>query len=165
MANSKDLYRKALISGAFASLLSAAALAVCGQLENRRPAGPINGPSQWIFGRGAARASQPSLRHSLTGFVIHHAMATGWALLHERVMGQRKAGQTFPERLGRAALTATVANVVDFQLTPKRLQPGFDAQLSRKSLFAVYAAFAIGLAIVVPRKRKTVETATPVATE
>jgi hypothetical protein len=153
MSETRDLYKDALISGAVASVLSAAVLAACGQIENRRPAGPINGPSQWVHGRSAARVRKLSPRHTLTGFVIHHVMATGWALLHERVFGRRKADQTFPARLARAALTATAANVVDFQLTPTRLQPGFDVQLNRKSLLAVYVAFAIGLALVAPRKR------------
>jgi hypothetical protein len=152
MSATKDLYRHALISGAVASVLSTAALALCGQIENRRPAGPINGPSQWVYGRWAARVRKPSVRHTLTGFLVHHVMATGWAMLHERILGRHKAQQSFPQRLGRSALTAAVANVVDFQLTPKRLRPGFETQLSRKSLFAVYAAFAIGLALVVPRK-------------
>jgi hypothetical protein len=152
MSEKREFYKDALISGAAASVLSAVALAACGQIENRRPAGPINGPSQWIHGRAAAHVRKPSLRHTLTGFVIHHGTATGWALLHERLFGGRKAQQSFPARLARAALTATAANVVDFQLTPRRLQPGFDVQLTRASLLAVYAAFAIGLALVKPRK-------------
>jgi hypothetical protein len=143
-----------LISGAVASVLSAAVLALCGHVENRRPAGPLNGPSQWVFGRYAARMKRPSLRHTATGFAIHHVTATGWAVLHERAFGNDKAGQSLPQRLARAALTSAVANVVDFQLTPKRLQPGFDQQLSRKSLLAVYAAFAIGLSIAGSRKRR-----------
>jgi hypothetical protein len=154
MRETREPYKDALISGAVASVLSAAVLAACGQIENRRPAGPINGPSQWVHGRAAARVRRPSLRHTLTGFVIHHVTATGWALLHERIFGGRKAQQTFPARVARAALTATVANVVDFRLTPRRLQPGFDVQLTRKSLLAVYAAFAIGLALVKPRRGK-----------
>ena len=145
---SKHLYRRALVSGAVASILSTAVLALCGQIENRRPAGPINGPSQWVYGRRAARVRQPSLRHTLTGFLVHHAMATGWAFLHERAFGEHKAQQPFSKRLARAAVTASAANIVDFQLTPKRLRPGFETQLSRKSLFAVYATFAIGLALV-----------------
>ena len=160
MRESRNTYRHALISGAVASVLSTAVLALCGQVENGRPAGPINGPSQWIFGRRAAKVRQPSLRHTLTGFLVHHLAATGWALLHERVLGKRKAQQTFAGRLGRAATTAAIANIVDFQLTPKRLQPGFETQLSRKSLFAVYAAFAIGLALVAPRDR-TAKASTP----
>jgi hypothetical protein len=151
---SNERYRHALVSGAVASVLSTALLALCGQLENRRPAGPVNGPSQWIFGRRAARVRQPSLRHTLTGFLVHHAMATGWAFLHERAFGEHKAQQPFSKRLGRAAVTATAANIVDFQLTPKRLRPGFETQLSRKSLFVVYAAFAVGLALVVPTGRR-----------
>jgi len=150
---SKHLYRQSLVSGAVASVLSTAVLALCGQIENRRPAGPINGPSQWVFGRWAARVRQPSLRHTLTGFLVHHVMATGWAFLHERAFGEHKAQQPFSKRLGRAAVTAVAANIVDFQLTPKRLRPGFETQLSRKSLFAVYAAFAIGLALVAPTVR------------
>jgi hypothetical protein len=150
MSVTKEWARHALVSGAVASVLSTAALALCGQVENGRPAGPVNGPSQWIYGRAAARVRKPSVRHTLTGFLVHHVMATGWAMAHERLFGARKATQTFPQRLARAALTASVANVVDFQLTPKRLRPGFETQLSRKSLFVVYAAFAIGLALVTP---------------
>ena len=54
----------------------------------------------------------------------------------------------YPEwRPGNHGPTGPLANIVDFQLTPKRFRPGFETQLSRKSLLAVYAAFAIGLAI------------------
>lgn len=140
--------RQAVKSGAAASLLSLVALAALGRLENRSASGPLNGPSQWIFGRWAAHLREPSLKHTLTGILIHHVTATGWALLHERAFGRDKAMQTPSKRLGQAALTTTVANIVDFRLTPKRLTPGFEHQLSRKSLFVVYAAFAIGLAIV-----------------
>lgn len=148
MHDFKRAARQALLSGAAASILSALALAVCGHLENRRAAGPVNGPSQWIYGRRAAYVREPSLRHTLTGYVIHHVMATGWAWLHEWLFGARKARRSAAARMGSAAVTAAVANVVDFQLTPLRLRPGFEVQLSRKSLFVVYAAFAVGLALV-----------------
>jgi hypothetical protein len=144
-----DAARRAAGSGAAASLLSAAVLAICGHVENRAPAGPLNGPSQWIFGRRAAYRRDPTLRHTLTGYAIHHATATGWALLHERIWGARKSQQSVAQRLGRAAVTAAVANFVDYRLTPQRLQPGFEAQLSKKSLVLVYAAFAVGLAAVI----------------
>jgi hypothetical protein len=143
----KQASRQALVTGAVASAVSAAALALCGWVENRRAAGPINGPSQWVYGRWAARMRGPSLRHTLVGYAIHHLTATGWALLHERVFGGQKSAQSRGARLRRAAVTAATANFVDYQLTPKRLQPGFEAQLSRKALFVVYAAFALGLAI------------------
>lgn len=136
------------------SIASAVVLAICGRLENRSAAGALNGPSQWIYGRSAAYERRPGLRQTLVGFAIHHLMATGWALLHERMFGADKAAQPAATRLRRAAVTAAAANFVDYRLTPKRLQPGFDVQLSRKSLFAVYAAFAIGLTIVTASARK-----------
>jgi hypothetical protein len=147
MNNWKTAARQALISGTSASLLSALVLALRGKAENDAPAGPLNGPSQWLFGRQAAYQRSPSVRYTLTGFLIHQLTATGWALLHERLFGRDKALQTPAQRLGSAAATAVVANIVDYKLTPKRLQPGFEAQLSKKSLVAVYAAFAIGLAV------------------
>jgi hypothetical protein len=143
----KSALRRAAISGTLASLLSAAVAAVAGKVERNAPAGPLNGPSQWVFGRSAAYRRKASLRHTLTGFLIHHASAMGWALLHERLFGRDKAEQRPARRLRNAAITAATANLVDYKLTPKRLQPGFEAQLSRKSLLAVYAAFAVGLAL------------------
>ena len=119
-----------VISGTAASLMSTVAMTVAGKLERGAPAGPLNGPSQWLFGRKAAHRRGASLRHTLTGFLIHHTMATGWALLHERVFG-RDARRTPARQLRNAAITDAVANVVDYQLTPRRLQPGFDAQLRR----------------------------------
>lgn len=139
--------RKALVSGAAASALSTVALAACGRREQGSAAGPNNGPSQWVYGRGAAYRRGASLRYTLVGFLVHHLSATGWALLHERVFNNRPRPQTPGERLARAAATAAVANVVDFRLTPKRLRPGFEVQLSKKSLLIVYAAFAVGLAL------------------
>jgi hypothetical protein len=108
----------------------------------------------WLFGRRAAYRRDPSVRHTLTGLAIHHATATGWALLHERIWGQQKAEQTPAQRLARAAVTAAVANFVDYKLTPKRLQPGFEAQLSKTSLVVAYAAFAAGLAVVIGGARR-----------
>jgi hypothetical protein len=159
MSTWKKSAQRAAYSGAAASLLSAGALALCGWLENRAAAGPLNGPSQWLFGRRAAHRRHATARHTLTGYAIHHATATGWALLHERFWGEGKAGESAAQRLARAALTATVANFVDYRLTPKRLQPGFEAQLSKVSLALVYAAFAVGLSGVIgggTRRRQAV---------
>ena len=157
MSEWKRAARQALISGTTSSLLSTVVMALAGGIERRAPAGPLNGPSQWVFGRSAAYRRSFSLRHTLTGFLVHHLTATGWALLHERVFGRRKALQPPARRLRNAAITATVANIVDYQLTPKRLQPGFDVQLSRKSMLAIYAAFAVGLTVyeLASRDRQT----------
>ena len=46
-----------------------------------------------------------------------------------------------------AVTAAAVACFVDYRLTPRRLTPGFEHRLSSKALLAVYACFAVGLAI------------------
>jgi hypothetical protein len=67
-----------------------------------------------------------------------------WALVFEFARARRatQAG----DALVPAATTSALACFVDFQLTPRRLTPGFERQLSRKSLAVAYVAFALGLA-------------------
>jgi hypothetical protein len=143
----REAFDRALITGSTASVLSAIALAACGKIERGTPFGPQNGPSQWIWGERAAYRRDATLRHTAVGYGIHHVSALGWATLHEKHIARLVRDEPFPARLAAAGFTALVANVVDFQLTPRRLKPGFEKQLSRKSLFFVYAAFALGLAL------------------
>lgn len=135
-----EALRNAVISGACASLASASVLAWRGRIEAHDAAAPLNGPSQWIWGRGAPSRHGFSAKYTLVGYCIHHLAATFWAALFERARLERGA----PVPL--AIATAAVANVVDYKLTPKRLQPGYERQLSRTSLAWAYAAFAFGLA-------------------
>lgn len=136
---------RALVSGTIASALSAAALAACGRVANGAAAGPLNGPSQWVWGERAAYRRRATLRHTLVGYVIHHLMSIFWATLHER-LAPRHRSHSPAERVLTAAATAAVAWFVDYHLTPRRLRPGFEKQLGGKSLFVVYTAFALGLA-------------------
>jgi hypothetical protein len=42
---------------------------------------------------------------------------------------------------------AAVAYFVDYRLTPRRLMPGYERRISGRSLLAVYASLAAGLAL------------------
>jgi hypothetical protein len=81
------------------------------------------------------------------GYAIHHSSSIGWATLHEKHFAGPLRGKSFGYRLAAALVTASVACFVDFQLTPARLEPGFNKQLARPSLLLVYSAFALGLAL------------------
>jgi hypothetical protein len=141
-------FQDALVSGSAASVLSAAALAICGKMEPGATAvGPLNGPSQWIWGESAARKRTASIRTTLTGYAIHHLSAIFWATFYERFLRSANRRESMPSLLGKGAATAAMASFVDYQLTPPRLQPGFEKQLSPKSLFFVYSAVAVGLAL------------------
>jgi hypothetical protein len=142
----KKALREGAIAGSVASLASTAALAAVGRRENGSAAAPINATSHWLWGRPALRKDRPSLRHTLTGYAVHHGASVFWATLHARVWGTRPQARQPGPALAGAAAAAAVACFVDYRLTPERLTPGFEHRLSRKAMFAVYACFALGLA-------------------
>ena len=146
------IVRRALVSGAFGSILSTVALVACGKLETGSGAGAVNGPSEWIWGRRAAHRRDASARHTVLGYLIHHFASCGWAAMYERWVGTRRRTAAAGEVLAKAAATAALAAVVDYRVAPKRLRPGFEVQLSKPSLVLVYAAFAAGLAIASIRR-------------
>jgi hypothetical protein len=144
--------RRGLASGSLASVASAAMLVLCAALENRRPLSPLNGPSQWIWGERTARRSDATLRHTAVGYAIHHASAVMWATLHEKAFDPARRRPSTAE-LSRAAATTAIAAFVDYALTPRRLEPGFEKHLSLPSIVATYAAFALGLAAARARRQ------------
>lgn len=139
-------FRDACLSGSVASITSTAALAICGQAEDGAPAGPINGPSQWLWGESEAYTKEVTWRHTATGCAIHHAMSILWATLYEGACRSE-------ERKGIASVcldalsVSSLAYVVDYHVAPRRLHPGFKKHLGPRSIFMVYAAFAAGLAL------------------
>lgn len=138
--------RRALTSGAAASVLSTIALVLCGRRDGGTAVGPINGPSQWVWGERAAYKRGASLRHTALGYAIHHLTSVGWATLYEKHVADLAAGKSLPLRIAACSATAAVACWVDYRVAFGRLQPGFEKQLTRTSLFLVYASFAMGLA-------------------
>ena len=146
MESWKIAMQRGLLSGSTASLLSTVALAAMGKRETGSMSAPTNAVSHWIWGDEAARHDAPSLRYTLTGYAIHHASATFWAVLFERVMGNRLDKKDLPTTLAASAAASAVACFTDYQLTPKRLHPGYEKRLSRPSLALVYGAFGLGLA-------------------
>jgi hypothetical protein len=143
----KSAARDALVSGSAASVMSTAALMALGDAELGRPLAPTNAVSHWFFGAAATRADRFSFRHTVVGYVTHHVASLFWALCHERLFGGASAARKGPvPALAGAAATAALACFVDYRLTPRRLMPGYERRLSRRSLFAVYAAFGAGLA-------------------
>ena len=68
-------------------------------------------------------------------------------MLHAKAWGAReRAKRPLPAAAGAVA-AAGVACFVDYQLTPKRLTPGFEHRLGRPEMANVYAFFALGLMI------------------
>jgi hypothetical protein len=143
----KDAGRAALISGSAASAVSATALALGGTVEEGSAAGPINGPSQWVWGEEEARTREPTLKHTALGYAIHHSTSLMWAVAYERLFRGARERKSAARIFTEAAAATAVAYFVDYHLTPKRFRPGFKKHLSGRSVFAAYAGFATGLAL------------------
>jgi len=142
----KRAFNRGLLSGTCASILSTAALAARGRSEAGSALAPINAVSHWYWGDRATRVDHATVKNTVPGYLTHHATSIFWAVLFEKVFGGAMRGR--PGRtLAMSAATAAVACFVDYQMTPRRLTPGFEHRLSRASLFLVYTAFAAGLAV------------------
>jgi hypothetical protein len=140
-------FRRGLVGGATSSLLSTAALALLGRREAGSAYAPTNAVSHWIYGDEAFHEQTPTLRHTVPGYLIHHGSATFWAVLFERLCGRLLDRKNPATTLGAATAASAFACFADYQLTPKRFQPGYEAHLSRPSLAVVYGVFGIGLAL------------------
>lgn len=138
--------RKSLVSGSVASVVSTIALSVLGKVELGRSAAPVNGPSQWIWGRHAPYEDCFSLRYTIVGYAIHHAASVFWAIWYEKLRQRSVPAESPIAVLAPAVVTASAAYAVDFHLSPRRLTPGFENRLSQRSLLMVYGTFALGLA-------------------
>jgi hypothetical protein len=82
------------------------------------------------------------------GYAIHHAASIFWAILHEKLRPRLSQTGSKTAAIAPAIVTTAAAYVVDFYVIPKRLTPGFEHRLSKRSLFMVYGTFALGLATV-----------------
>ncbi|HYD93837.1 MAG TPA: hypothetical protein VEC01_00830 [Noviherbaspirillum sp.] len=139
--------RDGAISGSVGSVLSTAVLSARGEQENDSPYAPTNATSHWIWGDRAARHDEPSGRYTAVGYAIHHVSATLWAVLYEKWFGESAERREVRPAVAGAAAVAALACFVDYNLTPRRLTPGFEKRLSSPSLFLVYAAFGAGLLV------------------
>jgi hypothetical protein len=158
-----EAWRDGLWSGSAASITSTAALAVRGKREVDSSFATTNVISRWIWGDAAALHDEPDLKHTVVGYAIHHASSTMWAVIYEKVFGHHADNKhILPATLG-AATVGTLAYLVDYKVTPYRLEPGFDKHLSSPSMFLVYAVFGAGLLVrglTAPQKKSRMEKAT-----
>ena len=137
---------KGLAPGAMASVASAAMLALGAKRENGRMFAAANAVSHWLWGDKAFRQDAPSWKYTLVGYGIHHASSMFWGSLFEQAAGKLLERKSPATTLAVSVAASAVACAVDYRLTPKRLRPGFEERLSRRSLALVYGAFALGLA-------------------
>jgi hypothetical protein len=144
MTTWKEALFEGAVAGTAASVLSAAYLAWRGWRRGETAA-PVNAVSHWFFGDRALRQDEPSWKYTLTGYLTHHGAAVFWGVLHAKAWGARRQAKKPAPAAAGALAAASVACFVDYQLTPKRLTPGFEHRLGKPEMVNVYAFFALGL--------------------
>lgn len=94
--------RRALVSGSSASILSTAALLATGRRECASAFAPVNAISHWLWKGRAIRQDEPSLRYTLAGYGIHHAMSILWAITYEKLAARHRSPARQQGVAGRA---------------------------------------------------------------
>jgi hypothetical protein len=79
------------------------------------------------------------------GFATHHASAIFWAVPFEAWLA-RSPPRSPLLMLRDASAMAMIAAFVDYLVVPKRLTPGWETVLSKRSIAVAYVALALGLA-------------------
>ncbi|WP_051320455.1 hypothetical protein [Cupriavidus sp. AcVe19-6a] len=143
--DASTILRRAAISGTCASVVSTGMLARGGTIDCGSAFAAVNAVSHWIWGERAMHANRPSVRHTMLGYVIHHAMSVFWAVFYETAVARHHArGAAGTLALGGLGVAA-LACLVDLKCTPHRLTPGFERRLSPRMLALVYLAFGLAL--------------------
>lgn len=146
MSSWNAVFRQGLIAGTWGGVTSAIALVLCGKKETGKPLAPVNAVSHWYWGDASFHRNTADASHTLAGYLTHHAAAIFWATAYAALARKHPGTRTLPGIAAGAVATSAVACLVDYQLTPARLKPGYEKELSRTALLGVYAALALGLA-------------------
>jgi hypothetical protein len=138
--------RSTLVTGGVAALLSGVTAALCGRMEGHGATRPINAISHIAWGGPPPADEGAAGENTAIGIGLHAGASVFWATFFEGVFGRAARQSRLAAWLGGAAISAS-AFMTDYYLVSKRFRPGYEAYLSRRSLFAVYAALAAGFAI------------------
>lgn len=138
--------RYAVFCGLGAGIASQAMLAIAAKAEGQPIARPVNATSHWLWGDEAGRRREADLRHTALGLATNQASALFWGTLFGLYLSRREH-QSSAATLRDAALMGLFATTLDYGLLPRRLTPGWELALSKRSVALGLAATALGLGL------------------
>ena len=143
----KHFIRDCFISGMVGGVASLVASGIGGRLEHGRGKEtlPIHAVSHIAWGDAPESHRGQKPRNAMVGTALHQGACVFWAVFYEALFGKR-AERSLPAGLAGGAAIATAACVTDYHIVSDRFKPGFEAHLSDRSLFWIYASLAVGLA-------------------
>jgi hypothetical protein len=135
----------AAVSGTMVSVATTATLMLLAKAAGKAAVQPTNATSHWLHGETAGGVERMDVPHTLVGYATHHASAIFWALIFEAWLTSRPPRR--PARLlAEASIMTAIAATVDYGITPKRLTPGWEEVLPKRSILGTFAVMAVALA-------------------
>ena len=134
-----------LLSGAAAGMTSHVVAAAAGRVERGHSGLPMHSVSHIAWNDDPESHQGRHAQNWLIGSALHHGASVFWATFFEALFGKGAERSTSAALVGGATIAAA-AYVTDYHVVSDRFKPGFEAHLSDRSLFLIYAALAGGLA-------------------
>lgn len=106
---------------------------------------PLNAISHIAYGGPPPAAKGRNGVNTLIGFGLHLGASLFWAAIHQTFLPKDRS--SIRRAIPAGAGIASLAYVVDYHVVCERFRPGFEAELSSRALFGVYACFGLGLAL------------------
>jgi hypothetical protein len=142
----REAARYALYCGTAAGIASNAAVVAAARAEGRSIWRPLNATSHWLMGQQAGRMAGLDLSHTMTGAATNHAASMFWGAIFGAYLASR--GRRSPAAVMRdAAAMGGIATLVDYGFMPRRLTPGWELALPKRSVALGMGAMALGLGI------------------
>lgn len=136
------MMRYMLFSGLGASIAALTSVAALARSEGRPAVVPINATSKWFWGDGAGEQSRFDLKHTPLGIATNICAGMFWGALFGAVRDHRR---TAPHQLVcDGAILAGTAGALDYGILPRRLTPGWELQISSRSVLLSLTAMAAG---------------------
>lgn len=108
---------------------------------------PINATSHVLYGPRAAHASGATWAQTVPGLIINLGAGLWWALVFETLFGRQIERRGATGAVLGGATTGALAYLLDYRLLPRRLSPGWELSVSRRSVGMGLAALGAGLAV------------------
>ena len=129
---------RVVLSSAATSFATTAAVALLSKRDTGRPAAGINAISHIAWGDEAGKHDDVDVKHTVVGALLNVGAMVSWALVGELLPRPR----TLLGAARNGVLVSGLAYVTDYYIVPRRLNPGFEQRLSKRSLFETYAVLA-----------------------
>ncbi|MCE9557836.1 MAG: hypothetical protein K8R88_02685 [Armatimonadetes bacterium] len=145
---SNPILHNIVTMGLWSAVFTTVAVMVFAALEKVSVWSPLNAIAHIFFGDEAIGVNRPVTKCLVSGTILNLGAALGWAAIAEfgYYFLKISAGHVFPTVALSAAVTV-LAYITDFVIVPKRLTPGFEHVLSRRSLYLVYGVLALALTL------------------